>query len=396
VKIEPFALERWMTAHELSASYDIAESGILPLSTNDLLAFEEPEERQAILEGLLETPLGYSEASGSLELRTTLANTYRDRGPENVLVTTGAIEANFLLFNVLLDPGDHVVAVNPAYKQLNSIPRAVGAEVALWRIRSESYRYDLDELERLMTPRTRLIVVNTPHNPTGAMLSEEELGRVYGLVESVGAWLLCDEAYRWIEVPGGDPFAPPAVDYGPSAISVGTISKPFGLPGLRIGWMTAPAEIVIECWSMRDYTSLSPGKLSDALAILAFKHRDRIVERNRKIISQNLEATNRFVEERSEFLSWTPPRGGLLALLRYELDVPSLVLANRLSEERGVMLAPGSAFGFENHLRIGIGQDPPVFAEGLRRAAPSWTSCEDPELGSQSGHNSSADFRELR
>jgi aspartate/methionine/tyrosine aminotransferase len=396
VKIEPFALERWMTAHELSASYDIAESGILPLSTNDLLAFEEPEERQAILEGLLETPLGYSEASGSLELRTTLANTYRDRGPEKVLVTTGAIEANFLLFNVLLDPGDHVVAVNPAYKQLNSIPRAVGAEVALWRIRSESYRYDLDELERLMTPRTRLIVVNTPHNPTGAMLSEEELGRVYGLVESVGAWLLCDEAYRWIEVPGGDPFAPPAVDYGPSAISVGTISKPFGLPGLRIGWMTAPAEIVIECWSMRDYTSLSPGKLSDALAILAFKHRDRIVERNRKIISQNLEATNRFVEERSEFLSWTPPRGGLLALLRYELDVPSLVLANRLSEERGVMLAPGSAFGFENHLRIGIGQDPPVFAEGLRRAAPSWTSCEDPELGSQSGHNSSADFRELR
>jgi aspartate/methionine/tyrosine aminotransferase len=368
VKIEPFALERWMTAHELSANYDIAESGILPLSTNDLLTFEEPEEREAILEGLLETPLGYSAASGSLELRTTLAKTYRDCTPENILVTTGAIEANFLLFNVLLDPGDHVVAVNPAYQQLNSVPRAVGAEVALWRIGPESYRYDLDELERLMSPRTHLIVVNTPHNPTGAMLSAEELGRVYGMAESVGAWLLCDEAYRWIEVPGGDPFAPPAVDYGPSAISVGTISKPFGLPGLRIGWLAAPAEVVTECWSMRDYTSLSPGKLSDALAILAFKHRDRIVERNRKIIGQNLEATKRFVEERSEFLSWTPPRGGLLALLRYELDVPSLELANRLSEERGVMLAPGSAFGFENHLRIGIGQDPPVFAEGLRRA----------------------------
>jgi aspartate/methionine/tyrosine aminotransferase len=357
-----------MTAHELSASYDIAESGILPLSTNDLLAFEEPEERQAILEGLLDTPLGYSEASGSLELRTTLANTYRDCEPENILVTTGAIEANFLLFNVLLDPGDHVVAVNPAYQQLNSVPRAVGAEVALWRIGPEGYRYDLDELERLMTPRTRLIVVNTPHNPTGAMLSEEELGRVYGLAESVGAWVLCDEAYRWLEVPSGDRFAPPAFDYGPNAISVGTISKPFGLPGLRIGWMAAPTEIVTKCWSMRDYTSLSPGKLSDALAILAFKHRDRIVERNRKIIGHNLEATQRFVEERSEFLSWTPPRGGLLALLRYELDVPSLEFANRLSEEHGVMLAPGSAFGFEHHLRIGIGQDPPVFAEGLRRA----------------------------
>jgi aspartate/methionine/tyrosine aminotransferase len=132
--------------------------------------------------------------------------------------------------------------------------------------------------------------------------------------------------------------------------------------------MTAPAEIVTECWSMRDYTSLGPGKLSDVLAILAFKHRDRIVARNWTIIGQNLEATNRFVEERCEFLSWTPPRGGLLALLRYELDVPSLEFANRLSEEHGVMLAPGSAFGFEHHLRIGIGQDLPVFAEGLRRA----------------------------
>jgi aspartate/methionine/tyrosine aminotransferase len=368
VKIEPFALERWMTTHELSARYDIAESGILPLSTNDLLAFEEPEEQQAILEGLLETPLGYSEASGSLELRTTLASTYSDCTPENILVTTGAIEANFLLFNVLLDPGDHVVAVNPAYQQLNSVPRAIGAEVALWRIGPESFRYDLGELERLMSPRTRLIVVNTPHNPTGAMLSEEELGRVYGLAESVGAWVLCDEAYRWLEVPGGDRFAPPAFDYGPSAISVGTISKPFGLPGLRIGWIAAPPEIVAECWSMRDYTSLSPGKLSDALAILAFKHKDHIVERNRKIIGQNLEATKRFVEERSEVLSWTPPQGGLLALLRYVFDMPSIELANRLSEEHGVMLAPGLAFGFEHHLRIGIGQDPPVFAEGLRRA----------------------------
>jgi aspartate/methionine/tyrosine aminotransferase len=368
VKIEPFALERWMTAHELSASYDIAESGILPLSTNDLLAFEEPEERQAILRGLLDIPLGYSEASGSLELRTTLASTYHNCGPENILVTTGAIEANFLLFNVLLDPGDHVVAVNPAYQQLNSVPRAVGADVSLWKIGPESYRYALEELERLITPRTRLIVVNTPHNPTGAMLSEEELGRVYDLAESAGARVLCDEAYRWLEVPGGNRFAPPAFNYGPSAISVGTISKPFGLPGLRIGWMAAPAEIVTGCWSMRDYVSLSPGKLSDALAILAFKHRDRIIERNRKIIGPNLEATNRFVEERSNFLSWTPPRGGLLALLRYELDVPSLELANWLSEEHGVMLAPGSAFGFEHHLRIGIGQDPPVFAEGLRRA----------------------------
>lgn len=367
MKIEPFELERWMTAHELSATHDIAESGILPLSTEDLISFEPAEEREAVLRSLLETPLGYSEASGSLELRTTLAGTYRDCGPENILITTGAIEANFLLFNVLLEPGDHVVAVSPAYQQLNSVPRAVGADVSLWKVGPEGYRYDLDELERLVTDRTRLIVVNTPHNPTGAMLDEGELGRVYDLAASVGARLLCDEAYRWLEVPGGDPFAPPAFDYGPNAVSVGTFSKPFGLPGLRVGWMAAPAETVAACWGMRDYVSLSPGKLNDALALLAFKHRDRIVARNRGIISQNLEATERFVEERSDFLSWTTPRGGLLALLRYESDVPSLDVSNELSRDYGVMLAPGSVFGFEHHLRIGIGQEPRVFAEGLRR-----------------------------
>src|SRR5215216_1583353 len=165
-----------MTAHELSARYDIAESGILPLSTNDLLAFEGTEERRSVLEGLLETPLGYSEASGSLELRKTLAGTYRDCGPENVLVTTGAIEANFLLFNVLLDPADHVVAVNPAYQQLNSVPRAVGAEVSLWKVGLKGYRYDLDELERLMTPHTRLVVLNTRTTPRGPCSARRSSG----------------------------------------------------------------------------------------------------------------------------------------------------------------------------------------------------------------------------
>ena len=368
MKIEPFVLERWMTAHELSASYDIAESGILPLSTNDLLAFEEPEERQSILEGLLETPLGYSEASGSLELRTTLANTYRDCEPENVLVTTGAIEANFLLFNILLDPGDHVVAVNPAYQQLNSVPRAVGAEVSPVEDRPRELPLrprragTSDEPSHAPDRRQHPPQPNGGHAKRGGARPRLRAGRVGRGLAALRRGLPVARG------PRRRSFAPPAFDYGPRAISVGTISKPFGLPGLRIGWMAAPAEVATECWSMRDYTSLSPGKLSDALAILAFKHRDHIVERNRKIIGQNLEATNRFVEERSEFLSWTPPRGGLLALLRYELDVPSLELANRLSEEHGVMLAPGSAFGFEHHLRIGIGQDPSVFAEGLRRA----------------------------
>ncbi len=370
MKIEPFALERWLSAHELHVEYDIAESGILPLRVNDLLAMEPPSERGGVLERLLDLRLGYCEASGTLELRSLLAETYADCGPDNVLVTTGAIEANFLLFNVLLNPGDHVVAPYPAYQQLYSVPRALGCDVDLWRVRPEDgYRFDLDELERLVRPQTRLIVINSPHNPTGAMLSPGETQRVYEVAQSVGATVLSDEAYRWLTIPDGDEPAPPLFDLGPGGISVGTLSKPFGLPGLRIGWIAASAEVTAQCWAMRDYVSLTPGKLNDSLAILAIKHRERIFERNQAIIAANLSRANAWIASHADILSWSPPRGGLLAFLHYNLDLPSLDLADKLAEEYGVLLAPGSAFGFEHCLRIGIGQDPSVFAAGLERAS---------------------------
>lgn len=370
MKIETFALERWMTAWETKTPFDIAESGIFPMTARELLDLEPQGERDRAIERLLDLRLGYSEACGSLELRSHLAQTYRDTGPEEILVTTGAIEANFLLFNVLLEPGDHVVAVHPAYQQLFSVPRALGCDVALWELRAEEgFRFDLEELERLVTPRTRLIIINSPHNPTGAMLSTDELRRIDRLAASVGARILSDEAYRWLEIPGGDPLPPPMRDLGKTGVSVGTLSKPFGLPGLRIGWIAGPRDLIAACWAMRDYISLSPGKLNDALAVLALRHRDRIVDRMRSIVARNLETARSWFAEHAEVVSWKPPRAGLLSLMRYELDIPSLELANVLAEKYGVMLAPGSAFGVEHHLRIGIGQEPSVFAEGLRRTA---------------------------
>ena len=249
MKIEPFALERWLTRHELHVRYDLAESGILPLTINELLSFVAPEERPAALERLLALPLGYNEATGTYALRAALAATYTHCDPDNILVTTGAIEANFLLFNVLLDAGDHIVAPYPAYQQLYSVPRAIGCEVAQWRIRPENgFRYDVDELAQLITPKTKLIVLNTPHNPTGAMIPPDDLRRIYDLADRVGAFVLCDEAYRWLAVPGGEEFAPPVFDLGERGISVGTLSKPFGLPGLRVGWLAAPKEIAARCW----------------------------------------------------------------------------------------------------------------------------------------------------
>lgn len=374
MKIETFALERWMTAWETKTPYDIAESGIYPMTVRELLDFEPPGERDRILASLLDLRLGYSEAPGTLELRRAIAATYRGTGPEEILVTTGAIEANFLLFNTLLEPGDHVVAVHPAYQQLYSVPRAIGCDVSLWKLRTEAgFRYDLGDLERLVTPKTRLIVLNTPHNPTGAMLSAGDLERIGGLASSVGARVLADEAYRWLEIPDGEPLAPPMRDLSGAGLSVGTLSKPFGLPGLRIGWIAGPADLVARCWAMRDYVSLSPGKLNDALAVLAFKHLDSIVGRTRAIVRANLATARSWFAEHRDLVSWTPPRGGLLAMMRYSLDVPSLELSNLLAGKYGVMLAPGSAFGMENHLRIGIGQTPEIFEEGLRRTAACLT-----------------------
>lgn len=382
LKIEPFALERWMTTHELHVEYDIAESGIFPLTISDLLSMEPPHEREQALDHLLELRLGYSEASGSSKLRSLLAATYARCDPEDILVTTGAIEANFLLFNALLNPGDHVVAPYPAYQQLYSVPRALGCDVSLWHIRPETgFRYDVDDLERLVTPQTRLIVINSPHNPTGAMLSAQDAVRVYHLAEAVGAMVLSDEAYRWLTIPGGENLAPPMYDLGPAGISVGTLSKPFGLPGLRLGWMAAPAEIAARCWALRDYVSLSPGKLNDTLAILAVKHRDKIIERNQAIITVNLSTAGAWFARHADILSWLPPRGGLLALLHYDLEFPSLDLANRLAEEYSVMLAPGSAFGLEHYLRIGIGQEPSVFAAGLERAGACFVDLQAAGVG---------------
>jgi aspartate/methionine/tyrosine aminotransferase len=359
-----------MTTWETKTPYDIAESGIYPMSVRELLELEPEAERARTLERLLDVRLGYSEARGTQELRALLASTYRRTGPEEILVTTGAIEANFLLMNVLLAPGDHVVAVYPAYQQLYSVPRALGCDVSLWKLSKEKgFRYDLGELRRLVTPRTRLIVLNTPHNPTGAMLSADDLRGVEALAFSVGARVLSDEAYRWLEIPGGEPLAPPLRDLHGAGVSVGTLSKPFGLPGLRIGWIAAEADLVARCWGMRDYVSLSPGKLSDALAVLAVRHRSKIVERTQAIVRRNLETCRAWFAEHADLVSWTPPRGGLLAMLSYNLDIPSRILADRLAERYGVMLAPGSAFDIEHHLRIGIGQEPSVLAEGLRRTA---------------------------
>lgn len=370
MKIEPFQLERWMTKYEVNVQWDIAESGIFPMSMREIIDLLPESERAETLDRLLDLRLGYSEARGSAKLRGLIAATYENTSADEILIATGAIEANYVLFNELLTAGDRVVVVEPQYQQLRSVPKAIGCDVVPWKPRHNGgFHFDLDDLRELAKPGTKLIVINTPHNPTGALLSAEDLRAIYDLAEGLDAWILSDEAYRWLDVPGSAPLAPPTRDLGPRAISVGTFSKPFGLPGLRIGWIAAPQDIVRRCWGMRDYISLSPGKMNDALAVIAFTHRGQIMERTRAVVAENLPFAEQWFAANSELVSWTAPRGGLLALMKYELDIPSFDLANRLAEEYGVMLAPGSAFGFEGYLRIGIGNEPELFRQGLWQTA---------------------------
>jgi aspartate/methionine/tyrosine aminotransferase len=370
VKLERFELERWMTRWELDVDYDIAESGIYPLSLEELYDLIGPDAAADLAEKILKTRLGYSEARGTLALRTTIANTFKRAAPDDVLVTTGAIEANFLIFNALLQEGDHVVAVSPAYQQLLSVPKAVTSNVSEWSVvQGEGFRYDLDQLESLVRPDTKMIVINTPHNPTGAMLDQAGIERVLEIARRSDAWVLSDEAYRWLAHSGGTQLPSPAHDLGDKVISVGTMSKPFGLPGLRIGWLVANPEVVAACWSLRDYVSLSPSGITDAIAQTAIEHRDSILPRNSAIIEENMTAATTWFRENADIVAWQPPRAGLLAMLRYNFDIPSTELADRLAKDVRVMLAPGSAFGLEHHLRIGVGQRPDLFSEGLRRTA---------------------------
>jgi aspartate/methionine/tyrosine aminotransferase len=367
MRIEPFALERWMTTWETVVDYDLAESGIQPMSVNELATLTGTHDQVA---ELLDQPLLYSEACGTIELRQLIADLYENTSPENVLVTTGAIEANFLLFNTQLVQGDEVVVVDPCYQQLHSVPEALGCEVKRWSLRPENnFEYDLGELQQLVSPRTRMIVINSPHNPSGSILSQAEMDQVYAIAESVGAWVLSDEAYRWLTLPDQPACAGPARNSGDSGLSVGTLSKPFGLPGLRLGWMVAPEEVVKACWSFRDYVSLSPGYLNDRLAQIVLSNKDTLLKRTYSIASGNLAQVERWIQEREGLVDWVRPRGGLLGLLHYQMDVPSAELADELARDASVMLAPGSAFGHEYHLRIGFGANPERFKEGLDVAA---------------------------
>jgi aspartate/methionine/tyrosine aminotransferase len=313
-----------------------------------------------------ELVLTYDETPGTRELRTSLARLY-DVEADEILVTNGAIEANYLLFQTLVSPGDVVVVMFPAYQQLYEVAGALGAEVRRWELRfEEKFRPNLEALRDLIDERTQLIVINTPHNPTGAALTGEELRQILKWADEVGAYVLSDETYQGIQLYEGQTWAPPARTLSSLGISVGTLSKSLGLAGLRIGWIAATPELIEECWAYRDYSSISCSRLSDFLAVCALSLRSRLIERAVGIARHNLGVLRDFMADHTEHFDFVPPQAGLLTFPRLKQSSDSRQFCRELSTKKGVLLVPGWAFEVESFLRIGFGEDPELFQTGLQ------------------------------
>jgi aspartate/methionine/tyrosine aminotransferase len=352
LQIQPFKLERYFARYEFAVQYTLCSSDCESLSIADLLKLEEGAEGR-----FQEHWLGYTESQGAPELREAISRVYTTIQPEQVLVHSGAEEAIFLLMHALLAPGDHLIVHWPCYQSLFEIGRALGCEVTLWRARPENgWALDLDELQGIIRPNTRLIVVNLPHNPTGYLMPRSEFQELQRIAQERDVYLFSDEVYREIE---HDPALrlPAACDLNEKAISLGVMSKSYGLAGLRIGWIaTRDARVYERMAGLKDYTTICNSAPSEFLAGVALRHREQLTARNLEIILRNLELLDAFFAHRGEQFAWKRPSAGPIAFPRL-LDGEVEAFCTRLADTAGVLLLPGTLYDHGgNHFRIGFGR----------------------------------------
>ncbi len=363
MKIETFKVERWMNDYEDLAVYNLGETCIDSLKIGELLelAGENPDE---YLIGLKDKRLTYSHIFGSPEFVNGVAGLYKDLKGENVIPTHGAVGANNMVINALIESTDNMISVMPTYQQHYSIPRAIGAEVRILQLRPENnFLPDLEELKTLVDDNTKMITINNPNNPTGSWIPAETMKAISDIAAEVGAYVLSDEVYRGISEDGS--YMESIVDIYDKGISVGSMSKIFSLAGLRMGWIASKDETVLyECLERRDYDTISCGLLDDLLASLALANKEKIFERNSKILKKNREILNKWVNE-TPGVRYLKPVAGTTALVYYDLDMPSYEVCTRLIKEKGLLFTPGAAFEMEGGVRIGYAFDSVLLKEGL-------------------------------
>jgi hypothetical protein len=364
MRLERFEMERMQSTYENLVEYNLSESGVRPLTPRELVG--DP----ADLEAVLDQRLVYTQSNGTVELRQAIAQIYPGATIEHVEVTNGGSEANFITTLNLIEPGDEVVMLVPNYMQTWGLARAFGGTVREWRLVEDAaagrWRVDLDALNSLVTPRTKLIVICNPNNPTGARLTAAELDAIAGAADRHGAWILSDEVYRGAELDG----QLTASMWGRSerVIVTSGLSKAYGLPGLRIGWIVAPPPLIASLWSYHDYTTICPGALSDRLARVALApvRREQLFERTRGILRRNLPLVEDWLRAAGGF-HWIRPEAGAILYVRYDHAINSTVLVTRLREEKSVLVVPGDHFGMDGYLRLGFGEPPEYNRAGLDR-----------------------------
>ena len=352
MQIRPFAIERFYERWEFRAELMLSSSDCEALSVADLLALEPDAEAR-----LLGQRLGYTEVPGSPELRAAIAGGYEQAEPGDVLALAAAEEGIFLAYHALLGPGEHAVVEAPCYGSAIEVARSTGAEVSLWQRRhQDGWAHDLDALERLLQANTRIIYINSPHNPTGTQMSHTAFERVVELAHERSIVLLSDEVYRGLEHDAADRL-PAACDAYAKAISLGSVSKAYGLPGLRIGWLAGRDGALIDrIRELKLYTTICSSAPSELLVALALRHRDQLVERSRRIVLANLPLLDAFLERRRELFQWVRPNAGPTGFPRVagEDDVESW--CEQIAERAGVLLLPGSVYEQPRHLRMGFGR----------------------------------------
>jgi len=359
MRINPFKLERLQSEWEHKVRCNLSESGVHPVSIKDLLS-------QAEAHALPELILGYSQTNGTEELREKISLLYRGANPDNILVTNGTAEANFISIWSLIEPGNELAYMLPNYMQIHGIAEAFGAALKTFSLREDlNWAPDMDELKRLVTPRTKLIAVCNPNNPTGSVLSEKMMDEIVRLAGKVGAWILADEIYQGAELEG--PRTPTFWGRYDKVLAVAGLSKAYGLPGLRIGWIVGPKDFIASAWAYHDYSTITVGTISDVLARKALEPtlRERLLDRNKGVLREHLQLLNAWIAKNSPIFKMVQPRAGAMAYLHYDLPINSTEFALRLLREKSVLIVPGDCFGMDSFIRIGYGSEKSSLLTGL-------------------------------
>jgi len=359
MKFETFELERIQSLYENTVKYNLTESGIHPYTPRELLSEQE-------IETMLNLRLGYGQTNGSIELREAICQHYPGAGIDNVLVTNGSAESNFTFAWSNIQAGDEVIVMLPNYMQIWGIARYLGADVNPFFLKEDlNWAPDIDALKKQVSDRTKLICLCNPNNPTGAILDANAMDAIVEIARGAAAMLHVDEIYRGAELEGHE--TPTFYGLYPKTIITMSLSKSYSLPGLRMGWLVGPEALMEKGWAYHDYTSISTTIVSQYIAtqVMQPKRRKAVLSRGRTLLRDNLSAFQDWVDRHPGLFHFIPPRAGGMAFMRYNMDINSTELSDKLRQEKSVFVIPGDCFGMDHYLRIGIGGKKNLLLAGL-------------------------------